>query len=238
MKKILCILAAVAACVAISAVLILKQKEKNISFTVNNFDSVDSLCTKKYSISDLREFADKYSPSKTFFSAEKNNAECTYSMMNKRFPTQCIRAAENLYSVYKVKEGGLYYVFWNVRKDGMPVIAETLYIDSLRSQSDFASIKVGESTYADVSKISSENELRQVSTESLCSITLLENGLFANIYYELKSDNVQISDETTERIKSKEEWIVSSIEFENRIGVIRDYCFIPNVFDSDLPRSE
>lgn len=41
-----------------------------------------------------------------------------------------------------------------------------------------------------------------------------------------------------QKSKSKEEWIVSSIEFENRIGVTRDGCFIPNVFNTDLPRTE
>lgn len=172
MKRALCIfLTAVMIGAAISEVLNEREKEQSDSreFRITNTESSDTLCTTEYSISELRDFTDKHSVTKIYFLGEPKRKMCTFSELNERFPIQCTRIQKKMYSVYKVKEGGKFFVCWAYNSTkGDLVIKETFYINSLKTRSDFLYLKLGKSSYEDVCKIDPENELC-ITTSGICT---------------------------------------------------------------------
>lgn len=86
----------------------------------------------------------------------------TWDEVNARYPVQCLRRHWNThYSVYKVKNGGLFYVFWDVPIKGLEYMYSSLaistytsvYIDQLSTASSFVSILEDQSTASDVAEI-------------------------------------------------------------------------------------
>lgn len=92
---------------------------------------------------------------------------------NKHFPITNLRQATdpldgsaygNPYSVYRITEGGYFYVFWDIFSDdsldsnetwrhGVPIAAQTMYLKETPSNLDFSHIEPGKSTAEDVAKV-------------------------------------------------------------------------------------
>jgi len=118
--------------------------------------------------------------------------------VNERFPIECLRS--KLYSVYKVREGGYFYVFWIGSYD-LPqdmlinnpndlIVYFATYIPSLKKVSDFDGIKEGISTADDVSKIDPSFEISLAMSRTICSYSLLQDGKIMEIEYKNTSDTV------------------------------------------------
>lgn len=238
MKRALCIfLTAVMIGIVISDVLDEWAKEQSGSreFRINNTESSDTLCTTEYSISELRDFTDKYSVTKNYFSRESKRELCTFSELNERFPIQCTRIQKKMYSVYKVKEGGKFFACWGYNSTkGDLVIKETFYINSLKTRSDFLYLKLGKSSYEDVCKIDPENELC-ITTSGMLSLSLLENGHVAKVYYSLAMTEEQMKEASNDRSVLKKYWTVDMIEIKEH-GESCELFDLDNIFEVDLPK--
>lgn len=91
------------------------------------------------------------------------------------------------YTVYKVNEGGFFYVFWSLlddTNDDNPTdksfndaqVYFAAYLKSLRKADGFDSIKAGISTAWDVSEIDQAIELSFLFSSGVRSFSLLEDG--------------------------------------------------------------
>lgn len=119
----------------------------------------------------------------------------TWDEVNAQYPVQCLRRHWNThYSVYKVKNGGLFYVFWYVPITGLEYMYNTLaistytsvYIDQLPTVSSFSSISEDQSTASDVVKIDPCMELNVFSSYPR-SYSLMKNNKVMVIYYSISN---------------------------------------------------
>jgi len=133
---------------------------------------VESL-QESYPLSELEEFfisVYSYDAGMLRYDDEKT---IRYPGAKQRFPASLLRCYdsenERCYSIYRVAEGGYFYVFWSWWGD----IFETrynLYIPRLYAPEEFAEIKIGDS-FADVQKIAPE--LREGVSSSYSSLYVL-----------------------------------------------------------------
>ena len=165
---------------------------------MNNLVSDDSislsqLITKEYPLQELTDFFGEISSNETCaMNPSESTPALTFEAVNREFPIECLR--KNGYSVYKVAEGGYFYVFWvkefnpfpNQENSATnPTVAPyfTAYISSLRSADDFDSIREGSSTAADVAKIDPAFELVFLLSSNTASYSLLNDGSVMEICY-------------------------------------------------------
>lgn len=80
------------------------------------------------------------------------------------------------YVIYKVKEGGYYYVFFSGVTPEETYVGFTAHLTKLCKKSDFRSIKAGKSTAADVAKIDPAMEMTFMMSSGIYSTSLLEGG--------------------------------------------------------------
>ena len=99
------------------------------------------------------------------------------------------------YTVYKVAEGGYFFVFW----DAIRINAKTqqrlpweemwsanmLYVPQLKSRSDFDALEVGVSTGADVTDIDPSGQFVLASGKGSLSWHLLDDGSYLEILYDM-----------------------------------------------------
>lgn len=164
-------------------------------FEVDNITPLDELITCEYELKDLKNFFGNMLDLK---SDEISNTQNTnffiWSEVNSSFPVQCVRYHNNVhYSVYKVKEGGYYYVFWMVPIAKPAEIATpeqerdiktiwSVYLDNFVSASAFKSIVKHYSTARDVLAIDPHMELN-LSGSTVASYSLLSDGRVLVIRY-------------------------------------------------------
>ena len=138
--------------------------------------------TNEYDISELKEYFES--------SGEKQ----TISEVNERFPIELTRS--NGYTVYKVKEGGYYYVFWerpwseigDEDENNEPTVYSTLYLaKQYRDEEIFDEIEAGSSTAADVLNIDPYAEMIY-QNEKLCSYSYLNAYEVLRIEYSFSGD--------------------------------------------------
>lgn len=99
------------------------------------------------------------------------------------------------YTVYKVAEGGYFYVFWDALRINAKLRQQLpweeawsgnmLYVPQLRSKSDFDTLQVGVSTGADVTDIDPAGEFAFAGNKGYPSRHLLEDGSYIEILYEM-----------------------------------------------------
>ena len=99
--------------------------------------SIDSLITTSYSEKDLIEYLNYFG---------SDNANTMMNVLDTKFPIECLRTPKDTlaYCVYKVKEGGLLYIFFH--GDGNLKFADYAFLSKkLLLKDDFNGIKVGDS---------------------------------------------------------------------------------------------
>ncbi len=138
--------------------------------------------TNEYDISELKEYFES--------SGEKQ----TISEVNERFPIELTRS--NGYTLYKVKEGGYYYVFWerpwseigDEDENNEPTVYSTLHLsEQYRDEEIFDEIEAGSSTAADVLNIDPYAEMIY-QNEKLCSYSYLNAYEVLRIEYSFSGD--------------------------------------------------
>lgn len=158
-------------------------------------DSVplSQIITKAYSLQELTDFFGEVSANETCTMEQSaGTPDLTFETVNQKYPAECLR--KNGYSVYKVAEGGCFYVFWAnelnslsnqdadaTERTAIPYF--TAYISSLRSADDFDSIREGSSTAADVAEIDPAFELVLLMSSKTASYSLLNDGSILEICY-------------------------------------------------------
>ena len=173
-------------------------------FEYDNSNSLENILTTEYSLEELEAYFGRYYLSLRLYNKNINLDEAilpsghgfSWEAINSNFPVECLRYNQNyFYSVYKVKEGGLYYLFWNVdrksilealegyREENQPSVASTtsFYIKELSSVYDFK-IARGFTTAYDVFKMDTQMEM--YNWNMVYSYTFLDNGKVLEITYE------------------------------------------------------
>ena len=160
-------------------------------------DKPDDLLTQTYDIDELN----KYIKNKNATNLRAADFEdfLYYEELNSKFPVELIRYGGNLpYTVYKVNQGGYYYVFWSwaypkelegeidkSSKEYMCVYFSA-YINEGKSKSAFNSLEIGISTAEDVKNIDPYVEFVSLSGRGFLSYSWLNPKEIIEITYSYK----------------------------------------------------
>ena len=173
----------------------MQTKEEFIQgFFADNSKPLSDILTVEYELDELQDFFGHIPPMEDY--RYRRGIVGTYSNhsinnTNERFPIECTRSRGDLrkdyYSVYKVKGGGYYYVFWITDESVTHAHAYfTAYLPSasFRNASDFDSLINGISTAEDVSIIDPTVQLHFLGSSGPVSYSLLDDGTTMIIEYE------------------------------------------------------
>ncbi len=162
-------------------------------FKTDNTTPYEELITKEV---DIHSFAQRYDPfgiGRTIYDVAEN------------IGIECLRKINNnaLYSVHKVKQGGLLYVFYNYNLGNNGDINRWFYVRQRLSFSDFENLTKDKSTIEDVIKINESEQIylniyhahpvAWVPEEVLCTTHYLEDGIL-DIAYKLVDGELLFSD--------------------------------------------
>ena len=174
-------------------------------FTPNNTTPLADLLDESYTLSTLENFfqISTFKNSKVFVLDNIGRAdERSWDEVHASFPIKCLRYNNNKhYSVYKVTEGGYYYVFWNVplKEDVLIEPAEetdtiqvqaTLYLNNLPSIQSFKSLKKNRSTAEDVYSIDPFMEMNFLSSLVSSYTRIDDNRIIAVRYTHTSLENL------------------------------------------------
>lgn len=122
----------------------------------------------------------------------------SYKTVMDMFPGGCLRQyGENnplWYTMFKIKEGGFFYVVWGdelhcaMAEPSEIYACELLYVTQLNSKSMFDSLKIGISTAEDVTSIDAAAEFNFSMSGGVVSWHLLDDGSVLEIVYSIKED--------------------------------------------------
>jgi len=200
-------------------------------FIADDSKSLSSVLTKEYAIKDLEDFFGEIPLNEaSVYDPNNHKTDLSIDAVNQKFPIECLRKSG--YTVYKVSEGGYFYVFWARSidpnsdnglnsKSNSAFVYFTSYITSLKKARDFDSIKEGISTAADVATIDPSLELIFLMSSRTPSYSLLDDGNIMEICYHWN-----------ESLKSRNDLIVESKKI-----IVKDQCpsALSHILISDLP---
>ena len=165
-------------------------------FVSNDATGLTDTLTKAYNIEELKKFFGDYSENEHIgFQNNNNLSSLTINMVHQRFPIEILRS--NGYSVYKVKSGGYFYVFWinsfnsdskSTQSIDEPIVYFTAYLPSSKEASDFDSLKAGVSTADDVALIDPSFELTFLMSSGIYSYSFLNKDSVMQIEYTYSGD--------------------------------------------------
>lgn len=166
-----------------------KSEEFAKGFIADDSKPLSFLITKEYSLQELKSFFGEVLPNESsIFREDSAKNDLTIYDVNEKFPIECLR--KNGYSIYKVSEGGYFYVFWiqsftsSLTSDSDNIyVYFTTYISSLKKAGDFDSLQEGFSTVEDVAKIDPAFELMFILSSKTSSYSLLDDGNIMEICY-------------------------------------------------------
>lgn len=237
MKKYLCICFFVVNCIAVLLFVACgnKKDEKDHKDTFSNEYTMDDMktlednLTKEYDLDELRSFF-KDSNANDRIGYGSSTPILKFSEVNNRFPVEILRTGDysDDYSVYKVSQGGYFYVFWmksfttdTSRSDSELSVYFSAYLASDISPSLFDSLTPGISTAEDVQKIDPSFELS----------FLISHGVFSYSY--INDETVlQIEYTHPENIDGYDDLIVKEMKIVARDSVPSRYS---TLLSSDLP---
>lgn len=159
------------------------HKNQFEKYVVNDSADLDTALTAQYDIDDLRAFFNHSN-------INEGNAlnSLSYNDVNQEFPIEVTRAKG--YSVYSVKQGGYFYVFWVGSYPDYPDLENyepsvyfTAYLSSSRSSDLFDSLKAGESCAEDVRTIDPYVELNFLLSSGTFSYSYLNDEMLFQIEY-------------------------------------------------------
>ncbi len=200
------------------------------NFIVDNSISKEEALTTEY---DLNELISYFTPHHIHLPKDIKTSNLKMEEINKRFPIELTR--QNEYSVYKVKQGGYYYVFWIntttgsiLQEDGSEVetdLEATMYFTAYfsgeyPSKSQFKKLKPGTSTAQDVIALDPNASFDFFKSTYDTSDSFLEDDWIATVHYE-RSDR-----------KSYDSMIIREVTFARRSEA---YCLFAYILPQDLP---
>lgn len=200
---------------------------------------LSDLLTTDYPLSELQDYFGTVLPNENLqYGTGQDSDRYNYEKVDERFPIECTRRLGSVdsYSVYRVREGGYYYVFWSLpvegddaedavgRQRGASVyFAVRLSPSALRSASDFDSLRPGIDTAEDVARIDPAFELIFLMNRGICSFSLLKDGTVLEICY--RQNGV---------IESRRDLTVDSMTVRQREDIPGACCLV-GILPQDLP---
>ena len=212
-------------------------KQKDNHTTENGIPSAGSTLTRTYSLVELQEYFGIVSPNEgQVYGTMQDSTRLKKSAINEKFPIEYTREISTVvsYSVFKVDEGGYYYVFWS---SNYPVVKQaviesseargevlfTVYFESLPQLNDFNMLEIGMSTAEDVSRISSAFELSFAMSVGPQSFSLLNDGSVLHIMYERNTNT-----------KSREDLLIRQIRIMSKEDA-QSVSYLASIIRDDLP---
>ena len=173
-----------------------KQESEQTEMTsINGFHSdntktLDSMQLETYELEDLKNYFGGFSAQeRSFYQLTTNTENLKIENLDKLFRIECLRFNKNsYYSIFNVKNGGLYYVFWEHHKSNTLIATFTCYISSLRNNHDFDGLQMGVDTYNNVLKIDPSSELVLILSNGIYSYSILNNKKMMRIEYQINED--------------------------------------------------
>ena len=221
-------------------------------YKVDNDTPLDRLLTREYGLDEISEFfgIKTYKETDFYDPYILNSEEYTMNMVNERFPIECLRGGETytnmgvgFYTVYKIKEGGYFYLVWlTYGEDNIVRPVEGYYIKELAPAEEIHNLKMYGNTYEDVLKIAPDST-NFCDGGFLYSITPLDNNTTVFIYYDYRT-NIEdllgrVSDEERNKFtfsgygRGKEDlFIISKCYYPMCLGTNQS----TNIMDKDVPK--
>lgn len=199
-------------------------------YVADDTKTAENDLTRDYDLNELRQFFEGCNINEYLISVS-DIVPLTFSEVNMKFPVEIIRSAD--YSLYKVRQGGYYYVFWysghstgSSQRPDEPVVYFSGYLSSDLPISQFDSIKPGTSTAEDVKRMDPSVEIARVlpsgsSVAHLYSFSYLNEETVLQIEYENSGSIDGYHDLIVKTIN-----VIARTEAPSRYGLI---------FPGDLP---
>ena len=178
-------------------------------FIVDNNLQLSDLKLPEYPIEELQAFFGNLFSNESPFCSYDGYRTLTISEVDRRFPIRCLRYNEGYYTVYKVREGGFYYVFWSgtistIDEPLEPDVYFAAHLSSLPTVEDFNVLKEGVSSADNVSHIDPAIELNFMLSCGMFSYSLLHDLSVIEVEYkwnklERRSDLIYIGKEIIKR---------------------------------------
>ncbi len=194
-------------------------------FIADDSQTLDNLLTREYELSELRAyFEDSHVNENIGFGT--SNQSLMFTEVNQRYPIEVIRTGG--YSVYKVSQGGYFYVFWSkpLITDGNPINGEpsvyfTTYISSSLEKEKFSSLKKESSTAQDVKIFDPFFELSFLISNGIYSYSFLDDNTVVEIEYTSKGE-----------INDYEDLIIKNMKTIARSEAPSRFC---SILSKDIP---
>ena len=155
-------------------------------YAKDDSEPLEKCLTKEYELNELKEFFEgKNANENTVFCSVAS--ELTFSEVNQRYPVEIFRTSG--YTVYKVSQGGYYYVFWidtfatDKKLNSEPRVYFSAYLPSSISHSLFDSLTPGVSTAEDVKKLDPSFELSFLLSSGIFSYSYLNDETILQVKY-------------------------------------------------------
>lgn len=154
-------------------------------FVIEEVSTLEKILDREYDLLDLKDFFGNRCLNSQI---EKTGTTLYFDEVNDKYPVEVIRPQG--YTVYKVTQGGYFYVFWAKStandEDGKkyhPVVYFAVYLSASKESKDFDSLKVGESTADDVRAIDEEAEFNFLLSRGTFSYSYLNEDEVMEIEY-------------------------------------------------------
>lgn len=158
--------------------------------TTDDTSSLDQALTKEYDLSELSAFFENTNINESS-GLNLTTQNLSFSQVNQAYPVEILRSGG--YSVYKVKQGGYFYVFWvdtfnaaTGQIDNEPAVYFTAYLSSNIGRVAFDKIKLGISTAEDVKAVDPAFELSFLHSGGIYSFSLLDEDTIMQIKYDFQ----------------------------------------------------
>ena len=195
MKKYMCICLFIVSCVVILLFASCgnKKDESDMSdiffneYVTDDIKTLESNLTKEYDLNELRSFF-KGSNANESIGFGSTVSALRFSEVNYRYPVEILRTGG--YSVYRVSQGGYFYVFWikpfatgTSQSNSEPSVYFSAYLSSDISPDLFDSLTPGISTAEDVQRIDPSFELSFLNSNGIFSYSYINDETILQIEY-------------------------------------------------------
>lgn len=195
MKKYMCICLFIVSCVVILLFASCgnKKDESDMNdiffneYVMDDIKILESNLTKEYDLNELRSFF-KGSNANESIGFGSTISALTFSEVNNRYPVEILRTGG--YSVYRVSQGGYFYVFWikpfatgTSQSNSEPSVYFSAYLSSDISPDLFDSLTPGISTAEDVQRIDPSFELSFLNSNGIFSYSYINDETILQIEY-------------------------------------------------------
>lgn len=195
MKKYMCICLFIVSCVVILLFASRgnKKDESDMNdiffneYVMDDIKTLESNLTKEYDLNELRSFF-KGSNANESIGFGSTVSALRFSEVNYRYPVEILRTGG--YSVYRVSQGGYFYVFWikpfatgTSQSNSEPTVYFSAYLTSDISPDLFDSLTPGISTAEDVQRIDPSFELSFLNSNGIFSYSYINDETILQIEY-------------------------------------------------------